>query len=180
MQVVPLIDHPELLNTVAAALYDAFGHSDPNASFQRGIARLTSRLNQDQLPFCLIAHDNGEFLGTASVVIEELTSHSHLTPWLSGVLVQSTHRRRGIGTALVSSCVELAANFGVRRMYLFTPDSTEFYGRLGWQHVEAISNAYSTGTIMSRPVARYPSLNTDVPHEGAAHSAAERRSDSGR
>ena len=180
MQIAPLSHHPELLHAAAAALYDAFGHSDPNASFQRGIARLTSRLNQDQLPFCLVAHDNGEFLGTASVVIDELPSHPHLTPWLSGVLVRPTHRRRGIGTALVASCVELSANCGVRRMYLFTPDSTEFYGRLGWQHVEAISNAYFTGTIMSRPVAPYPSLNTDGPHAGATPPAAGRRSASGR
>jgi len=180
MQIAPLIQHPEFLHAAAAALYDAFGHTDPDASVKRGIARLTSRLNQDLLPFCLIAHDNGEFLGTASVVTEELSSHSHLTPWLSGVLVRPTHRRRGIGTALVASCVELAANFGVQRMYLFTPESSEFYGRLGWQHVEAISNAYSTGIIMSRPVAPNPSLNTAGPHAGAAPSAAGRRSASGR
>ena len=175
MQIVPLIHHPELLHTTAAALYEAFGRTDPTASVKRGVVRLTSRLNQDQLPCCLVAHDNGEFLGTASVVIEELSSHPHLTPWLSGVLVRSTHRRRGIGTALVASCVELAANLGVQRMFLFTPESTEFYGRLGWQHVEAISNTDYTGTIMSKSVAPNPSLNTDVPHSGTAPAAAVRR-----
>ena len=172
MQIAPLAHHPELLHTAAAALYEAFGHADPTASVQRGIARLTSRLNYEHLPFCLVAHDSGQFLGTASVVIEELPSHSHLTPWLSGVLVPRMHRRRGIGTALVASCVERAAQFGVRRMFLFTPESTEFYGRLGWQHVEAISNPTSTGTIMARPVAPNPSLNADVPHAGCARQRA--------
>ena len=126
MQIDPLAHHPEVLHTSAAALYEAFGYADPTASVQRGIARLTARLNDEHLPFCLVAHDNGEFLGTASVVIEELASHSQFSPWLSGVLVSRMYRRRGIGTALVSSCVERAVKFGVRRMFLFTPESTEF------------------------------------------------------
>ncbi|RYX80132.1 GNAT family N-acetyltransferase [bacterium] len=158
MQIVPLLQVPELLHTAASALFDAFGQADPSASIQRGVGRLTSRLNQDELPICLVAHESGEFLGTASVVIEELASHPHLSPWLSGVLVQPTHRRRGIGKALVASCVHFAADLGFEQMYLFTPESKAFYGRLGWQPFESVSRANSSGTIMSRSVVPNPSF----------------------
>jgi N-acetylglutamate synthase-like GNAT family acetyltransferase len=59
-----------------------------------------------------------------------------LSPWLVGVYVDKAARNQSIGSALVSTVVERAAEMGIETLWLFTPDQEHFYRRLGWQSVE--------------------------------------------
>jgi N-acetylglutamate synthase-like GNAT family acetyltransferase len=75
--------------------------------------------------------------------------HPHLSPWLSSVYVTLEFRSRGVGTALTQNVVEQAAEMGIDRIYLFTPNAEALYARLGWDvmgHAEHLGHRL---TIMS-------------------------------
>ncbi|MFW6335840.1 MAG: GNAT family N-acetyltransferase, partial [Phycisphaeraceae bacterium] len=54
----------------------------------------------------------------------------HLRPWLAALLVAPTHRRQGIGSALVRELQRHTRRLGEPVMYLGT-DQPAFYERLG-------------------------------------------------
>jgi predicted N-acetyltransferase YhbS len=72
-----------------------------------------------------------------------------MSPWLAGVFVAPSHRRQGIGRALVWRGLEEARNLGLRRLYLYTPNSEGFYSNLGWLAIERTTYRDVNVVIMS-------------------------------
>jgi predicted N-acetyltransferase YhbS len=79
----------------------------------------------------LVALLDGVPAGSAFLVRKDLESHTHLTPWLAGLLVLSKFRRMGLGRLLTAAVVEQAATLGHTFVYLYT-STTDFYRRQGW------------------------------------------------
>ncbi len=67
--------------------------------------------------------------------VHDMDTRLNLTPWLAGLYVSAPRRRQGIGAALVSAIEKTAHDLGVEKLYLYTPESENFYLRLGW-HVK--------------------------------------------
>ena len=103
----------------------------------------------------VVAHENGEVRGSASLIPHDMDTRMELTPWLAGVFVAPEHRRRGIGAALVRRIMAEASRLNVPVLYLYTVHSETFYADLGWSLQEhttyreqniAIMNCRSTPT----------------------------------
>jgi GNAT superfamily N-acetyltransferase len=128
---------PDFLATVADRIWRGFWteHGHP---LER-IADLTRQsLGRDPLPFSLVAHADGQFLGTVSVVLSDEAARPDYSPWIAALWVDPQDRRRGIGGALVAEAVLRTAALGIPRLYLACrPELRVFYEKCGWAVREA-------------------------------------------
>ena len=140
IRVVPLGDRPELIPTLAGWLYEQWGYFHDHDSVDRRISELRERLDSARVPVAFVALSSDESgampIGTASLTADDLDTRPDLTPWLASVFVPAEFRRIGVGAALVEAVVAHARTLGIGKLYLFTEDRSEFYGRLGWTFVE--------------------------------------------
>ncbi len=149
MRIANIADHPECAETVARWQWDEWGHLDPADSLAARIASLRDQTDPDRIPTTYLALDDGEALGAASLVADDMGTHRELSPWLASVYVAPAARGRGVASALVRRVVTHAAAMGVARLYLYTPDAQGLYAKLGWQ---VIATEYFEGhpvTIMA-------------------------------
>ena len=85
-------------------------------------AILRSFVNNERLPLALIALYGADPAGIVFLRDHDLDARTDLEPWLSSLFVVPDYRRRGVGAALVRACVARAADFGIRKLFLYTPD----------------------------------------------------------
>lgn len=101
------------------------------------VTGLNANMAATPIPFALVAHDGERFLGTASVVADDLAERPQLTPWVAAVWVEEHARERGVGGALVNRATDDCFALGERRVYLCArARMTTFYERLGWTLIE--------------------------------------------
>jgi N-acetylglutamate synthase-like GNAT family acetyltransferase len=132
MKLEYLADHPEFLPKLAQWLHDEWGHLRPGSTLEGRLARLQSYSNRGGVPLTIVAHENGELMGSASLVRNDMETRPELTPWLAGVFVAPRHRRQGVGAELVRRVMAEAAAQRVSILYLYTVHSETFYANLGW------------------------------------------------
>lgn len=122
----------------------ANGHSEDN--FKKRHAALTKHLTAESIPSTLLALIDGRPIGSASVIFYQFSRNKFKSPWLTNVFVEQTHRKRGIGSQLITEACDLAKQAGVTRLQLYTHDKADFYINLDWQVLR-------TGQVQRRPVA---------------------------
>lgn len=126
-------EQPQHIETLARWHQMQWQHLTPEHSTQSRIRLYTTYTNTPEVPFCLLATQQEQAVGSASVVECDMDSHAILTPWLASVYVHPAFRKQGIATELIRRCTELAAQNDAERLYLFTPDQADFYRKRGWQ-----------------------------------------------
>jgi N-acetylglutamate synthase-like GNAT family acetyltransferase len=139
---------PAFFDTVADRIWQAWWQ--PNGHpFEYVSTRLRENMEAVPIPFALVAHDGGNFLGTSSVIASDLKERPQLTPWVAAVWVEKEARRRGVGAALVNRAAEDCFALGVARAYLCTrPQMTGFYEGLGWTVIERNVGPYHQGVLV--------------------------------
>jgi N-acetylglutamate synthase and related acetyltransferases len=133
LQVSHLAEKPEFIPLVAKWIYDEWGTLDKSDSLEKRIAQLTSQCNRGAVPLTLVAHVDGEAVGTASLIENDLDTHPDLTPWLASVYVDPTKRRMGAGKALVTRIMEECGKMRIDVFYLWTDKEERYYASLGWK-----------------------------------------------
>jgi GNAT superfamily N-acetyltransferase len=131
-----LADYPELIPVLATWVYDYWGEMYKIKSLEESIEKISERLNIDKLPLAFVALAGSKPVGTASLKIQEMTTHKHLYHWLGAFYVAAEYRNKGIGAALVNRAETKAHELGVETLYLHTPDKELFYRNLGWETIE--------------------------------------------
>ena len=127
---------PEFFDTVASRIWQAWWEAE-GASLDYICGRLRENMSEVPIPFALVAHHGGAFLGTASVIASDLAERPQLTPWVAAVWVEQEARGHGIGAALVERAVKDCFALGMVRAYLCArPRMLAFYERLGWTLLE--------------------------------------------
>ena len=131
-----LRQRPDFFDTVADRIWQAWWQAG-GTPLDYISGRLRENLDAAPIPFALVAHDGGTFLGTASVITSDLAERPQLTPWVAAVWVERSARRRGIGSALINRASQDCLALGFKSRYLCArPQMTLFYQRLGWNLVE--------------------------------------------
>jgi GNAT superfamily N-acetyltransferase len=116
-------------------IYEASG-----LSFEDVKTAVAERTNTGTIPLAVVALDDKRIVGTGCLKTHDMDTRIELTPWLAGIYVERTLRRKGIGSMIVSCLDDIAKKLGMQRLYLYTPRSTIFYARLGW--VENVITTY--------------------------------------
>jgi N-acetylglutamate synthase-like GNAT family acetyltransferase len=149
MQISSLKDKPHHLLPLAKWHHDEWSYLNPARTLDERIEEMQEDLQGKAIPTTFVAEDNGELLGSACILADDMSSHPELSPWLASVYVAERHRKKGIGSVLVKRVMQHAQESGVKRLYLYTPDQAQLYAKLGWQvHSEEPYNGTPV-TIMS-------------------------------
>ena len=132
MKIEFLSDYPDTISQLVSwyisqwdPYYGVAGPGDARAD-------LEARLNRDKLPIGLVATEAGKVVATVAL---DLDATTHLSPSITGLLVGQNHRGKGIGTALIKSCVGIARDLGYGRIYISTNVLDNLLVRMGWQKV---------------------------------------------
>jgi len=129
--IVPLAQHPELVETVAGWLWGEWGKNMPGST----VATVASRLRmpaQDNLPQTFVLLENGVPAATAGLVRDDLESRPDLSPWLADMFVPPAFRGRGHAVRLVRHVEQAAAAAGHATLWLNTEHAAGLYAKLGW------------------------------------------------
>jgi GNAT superfamily N-acetyltransferase len=140
--VEPLGNHPELIPVAAEWHFREWGHTDPGGSLEAWTAGMARQAGADAIPGTLIALADGTPAGVVCLVARDMPGYepaAALTPWIKGLYVVPSQRRRGIGGILVRRCEAWAASLGHQVLYLYTERDSgaqALYKRLGWQTID--------------------------------------------
>jgi len=149
MQISSLKDKPHHLLPLAKWHHAEWSYLNPARTLDERIAEMQEDLQGKAIPTTFVAEDNGELLGSACILADDMSSHPELSPWLASVYVAEQHRNKGIGSVLIKRVMQHAQESGVKRLYLYTPDQAQLYAKLGWKiHSEEPYNGTPV-TIMS-------------------------------
>lgn len=96
---------------------------------------------------------DGILLGTASIILHELSGHNEKPHWMGEVVVLKSRRNRGIGKMLVRAIISLARAMPLPALYLYTPDQQKLYAQFGWKTVTTENVHGETVDIMALPLA---------------------------
>lgn len=149
MQIEYLADHPEALPLLAEWQHQEWGYIRPGDTIEKRRARLERFSQRDRIPLTVIALEDGEVLGSASLIEHDMETRMELTPWMAGVFVGEKYRRRGTGAELVRRIMVEAGRFRVPLLYLYTVHSEKWYASLGWTLFERTSYKKQSVVIMS-------------------------------
>jgi N-acetylglutamate synthase-like GNAT family acetyltransferase len=140
---------PQAIPIIARWLENEWGDLSPDVNFSKICSDLQKQKNIHHIPETFIAVENNKFLGTASLVENDMSTRSELTPWLAGVFVDPTYRNNGVGTELVKTVLSEAEIIGINKFYLWTTNKMNYYTKLGWQFFEKANYLKKNVTIMS-------------------------------
>ena len=148
-RIVALADRPDLVPPLAAALWQFWGSTFPEKTVAVRSESLRRRMNRDRLPVAVVAvGPDGQALGTASILPDDMETRPDLNPWLATVFVMPGQRSRGLGAALCRAAEAEAWRLGVPRLHLFTFDKRAYYAGLGWTDLETVTFAGRETAIM--------------------------------
>lgn len=149
-----LSKHPQLIPELSVWLEKEFHHLLPNESKKEFADDLKKRLNETKLPLTLIAIENNELVGTASLrafdenIDKHFSRSQKYSPWLGSVIVSPKRRGEGIGKLLVAKAETVAKKLGFKKLYLFTCGQEKFYAKLGWKKIDGcLFDDYSTAIM---------------------------------
>jgi GNAT superfamily N-acetyltransferase len=144
---------PKFFDQVADCIWRAWW-KDRGYAFDSIAERLRENLNDDSIPFALVAHQGPLFLGTASVIASDLEDFPDYSPWVAAVWVEPEQRNRKIGRELVAQAASDAFNLGFDRLYLCAQKPRRpFYIRQGWIPIrEDIGNRRLTVFVKDAPL----------------------------
>jgi predicted N-acetyltransferase YhbS len=138
LRIAILAEHPDHIQTVSSWVFNEWGSLTPGVTLEKVVTKFQTHLNLGRIPLTFIALQGQAPVGTASLVLHDISDRTELSPWLAAVYVLPEQRGNGIGTRLVLAAERAAVRLGVSRLYLFTHDRERFYMRLGWQAFDRI------------------------------------------
>ena len=133
MQISTLKEKPHYLLPLAQWHHAEWSYLNPDRSLDERIEEMREDLLGKVIPTTFVAEGDGELLGSACILADDMSTHPELSPWLASVYVEQQHRMKGIGSVLVKQVMRHAKENGVKHLYLYTPDQAQLYARLGWQ-----------------------------------------------
>ena len=136
MHIAHLKDHPEYLLTIAAWHFNEWRQLYPQDTLDSFTADLENTMAGGILPSTWLLMADGELLGSASILQQDLDSHPQLSPWLANVYIRADQRGRGLGRYLLEGVLQRARDAGLTSLYLFTEDQMALYQRLGFHITE--------------------------------------------
>ncbi|MCW9048577.1 MAG: GNAT family N-acetyltransferase [Gammaproteobacteria bacterium] len=128
--------HSQFTSILAQWHQDEWSKINPGLTTSKRIDLYNSYKSEAAIPSCLIAISDDKLAGSASLVISDMDTHDHLTPWLASVYVHENFRSQGIASQLIQRIIENAHQCGAKILYLFTADQSSFYMKRGWNKLE--------------------------------------------
>ena len=148
-----LADRQDAIPIVAGWYFEEWGCNVPGNSVEQTIDRLNKKLNRDKLPLPVLAVESRKILGVAQLKLHEMDIYPEREFWLGSLFVETKSRGKGIGSALANKIVAIAADFGIKELYLQTEAvDGGLYQQLGWHSIETVRSRGVDVTVMVRKI----------------------------
>jgi GNAT superfamily N-acetyltransferase len=152
MDITYLANHKEVIPLLSRLFFEEWAYLHPERTLNDFENLILERTNKNRIPVALVAFEGAELLGTVCLKIHDMDTRPDLTPWLAGLYVVAPRRRQGVGAALVAAIEKKAGDLGVKKLYLYTPESEGFYAKLGWKVKERPEYHGYAVTIMEKDI----------------------------
>ncbi len=136
MKVEKLNKYQQYLNEIAAWHYNEWHSLYPGSTINDFIRDLQDSLSEDTVPDTWVLIDEQEVIGSASILKQDMTTNTSLSPWLANVFVKPEHRGKGFGKFIITAVMNEAKKKGLSVLYLFTENQSQFYKKLGWEIIK--------------------------------------------
>jgi N-acetylglutamate synthase-like GNAT family acetyltransferase len=153
MQIHYLADHLHFAPILARWHYEEWRDLLPQWSYEEALADLQSHTGRACIPTTFVALADGQLLGSASLILDDLEAACNLSPWMASVFVRPEQRGKGVGKKLVARVVAEARQLQVPTLYLFTAGQEEYYRKLSWSFYQRADCGGHEVTIMCRQLA---------------------------
>ncbi len=155
MNIENLNKHPQLISTVVTWWFNEWSHlnPDPTNTLEKAISSLRAKLsNNEFLPHVLVAFDDKQVVGVASLKLHELYEHFPKTPyWLGSVYVDEPARGAGVASTLVREIEQAAIDRNISTLHLTTEQlDGGLYKRLGWKPVTTLIDRGDEVLVMNK------------------------------
>ena len=144
-----LADAPAHAATLARWHFGAWGSLLPGWTLEAAQAELETHRAHCAIPTTILAFEDDELAGSASLLANDHERIRAWSPWLASVFVRPASRGRGIGRALVERIVADARALAVRELYLYTTDAMAYYEAMGWKACGRMTLDGADITVMS-------------------------------
>ena len=135
MQITHLYEKSEFRPLVSQWIYHEFWQDKAGYSPEYFAALLKNAKSPNRIPLSRLALIDGLPVGTVNLIDNDDEERTHLKPWLAALYVIPEARAQGVGSALVSVCINDAKRLGFHELFLGT-DNPHFYQKLGAEHYE--------------------------------------------
>lgn len=150
VEIAYLADTPEIIPRLAEWHHQEWGHLVGARTLKQRRDRLKHHLQRNAIPTTFVAWCQGEPVGSASLIANDMEALPEWIPWLANVFVLHEHRRQGIGSMLIQRVAAEALHLGYPRLYLYTPDQMHLYETLGWHTSHKRHYRGAEMTVMTR------------------------------
>lgn len=168
IQIRHLAETPEIIPLLAKWHHDQWGYLPGARTLAQRITRLQDHLQRDAIPATVVAWKDGQPVGSASLVANDMEVLAEWIPWLANVFVLPQYRRQGIGAQLVEGIASATINLGYPRLYLYTLDQAHFYEELGWHISHVRFYRGHDMTVMTRDLIVSPPRKVVEAHSASA------------
>lgn len=128
MHIISLIDHPEMIDTMANWFHEKWGV--PLEAYRESMEECLQ--GTGAYPQWYVAVDDERIVGGLGVIENDFHDRKDLKPNVCAVYVEEEYRRRGIAGELLNHVCDDMRDRGLSTLYLVT-DHTGFYERYGWE-----------------------------------------------
>ena len=154
--IVSTSNRPDLAAVTARWRWEAFFRKR-GQSFEEVLAAAQRVASDDQaMPRTFVLLLDGEPIGTASLVADDLDKRPDLTPWLAGVFVVPSMRKQGHAARLITAVEQAAAKAGFAALWLYTNTAEPVYARAGWERIETLQHNNQPYAVMRRTLPAAP------------------------
>ena len=133
-----LAQDPTYIDQISVWFFEEWGDGIEGRTVEQFSEVLNERMNIDKLPVAFVALASGDLIGTVSLICNEISSLPQYEHWLASLFVAPEHRRQGWGAKIVRAAVQIAPEYGIDKLFLYTHSHTDFYQQLGWEYVETV------------------------------------------
>ena len=136
IEISSLQNFPKLKSEVAQRMWKAWWEPAGN-SLQTVLDHIDEISASNGIPFGLVAHENGTYVGSMVGIASDLDARLDLTPWVAALWVDEAYRKQGVATLLMNAALIKFFALGQSKVYLnATTDKRGFYQRFGWRLIE--------------------------------------------
>jgi len=140
-QMMFLKDCPEAIPTIAQWVYDEWSAFDKSLTKDRLVKSLEGRLNDDRIPFTLVAFKDKRPVGVITLKEEKNPEFSDFPKellWMGTLYVVPDERKNGLGQALLEWSSLMAMKMGYEWLYLYisNPEYVSWYTQRGAEVIQ--------------------------------------------
>ena len=101
------------------------------------LCRLRQHTQRNAVPFTIVALENGQPVGSCSVIENDCVHRPQYALWVAAVFVKEEWRHRGIASRILQEACRVAHRAGVKGLYIDSHVNTvPLYEQKGWTILE--------------------------------------------